>query len=75
MASWFAVVAPKGLAPEIAAQLTTDLKLMVERPEFQKFLKERGFRPAWETGAQFETFATTSTQRLTTVIEALGLKK
>jgi len=75
MASWFAVVAPKGLAPEIAVQVTDNLKRIYERPEFQKFLKERGFRPAWETGAQFEQFASTSTQRLTTVIDALGLKK
>lgn len=75
MASWFAVVAPKGLPAPITAQLTTALKKMYERPEFQTFVKERGFRPAWETGADFDRFAVTSTQRLAAVIEALGLKK
>lgn len=75
MSSWFAVVAPKGLDPQIAATLGTALKLVYARPEMQKFLKERGFRPAWETGSDFERFATVSAQRLGAVIEALGLKK
>lgn len=75
MASWFAVVAPKGLPAPIATQLTAALKRVYERAEFQAFLKERGFRPAWETGLEFDRFAATSTQRLSSVIDALGLKK
>lgn len=75
MASWFAVVAPKGLDPQLAAQLTAALNRVHERAEFRSFLKERGFSPAWETGADFAQYAATSTKRLDTVTEAMGLKK
>lgn len=75
MSSWFAVVTPKEVPAPILAKLTAAVQHVYNEAAFQQFLKDRGFRPAWETGAAFTRFTTTSTERLAAVIQALDLKK
>ncbi len=75
MSSWFAVVGPKGLSPQIVETLTVALKKVHDRPEFRAFLKDRGFTPVWETGAEVVQFADDTTANSAKVIDAMGLKK
>lgn len=75
MSSWFALVGPKGLSPKIVETLTVALEKAHDRPEFRTFLKERGFTPIWETGAELMQFANDATTSSANVIEAMGLKR
>lgn len=56
--SWFAVFAPKGLAPELQARLGSALREVIADPAMQKKLEEQGATPQSSTATELaETLA------------------
>ena len=53
---WRAIVGPKGMSKEIAAQYETLLKNIYDSAEYKEFMSKRGFDLAWMDAAQFTEF-------------------
>lgn len=75
MASWFAIVGPKGMDPTATKVLAEATKRVHDTEEFRKFLKDRSFNPVWEAGTEFTAFAGKTTTDLAAVLAALELRK
>ena len=48
---WFAVVAPKGLSPEIVARLNREISAVVAEPDVKNAWAAQGIFPQWSTSA------------------------
>lgn len=73
LGSWRGMVAPAGLDPEVAEQITAALGTVVEDPRYTEFMAERGYAMQWTTGADFEAFMQASDERLGETLRAIGL--
>lgn len=73
LGSWRGLVAPAGLDPALAEQLTAALGRVLEAPEYVQFMQDRGFAMQWTTGADFEGFMKTSDAALSETLKAVGL--
>lgn len=73
LGSWRGLVAPAGLSPEIAAQITAVLGEVVQDPEYTSFMSGRGYAMQWTTGAEFEAFMSSSDAALGDTLRAVGL--
>ena len=75
LGSWRGLVAPAGLTPEVAEQLTTVLGEVMQDPAYTSFMKDRGYAMQWTTGADFEAFMKSSDAALSGSLKAVGLSK
>lgn len=73
LGSWRGLVAPTGLDPAVAEQLTAALGKVLEAPEYTKFMTDRGYAMQWTTGAEFEAFMKASDAALSDSLKAVGL--
>jgi tripartite-type tricarboxylate transporter receptor subunit TctC len=73
LGSWRGLVAPAGLDPAVADQITTALGKVVADPRYTSFMAERGYAMQWTTGADFEAFMKASDARLGETLKAVGL--
>ena len=72
---WRAIVGPKGMSPEIAAQYETLLKKIYESAEYQEFMTKRGFDVAWMGSAEFAQFLKKDDADIGAILKTLGLAK
>ena len=72
---WRAIVGPKGMPPEIAAQYETLLKKIYESAEYQEFMTKRGFDVAWMGSAEFAQFLKKDDADIGAILKTLGLAK
>ncbi len=75
LGSWRGLVAPAGLAPAVAEQLTAALGEVLQDPAYVTFMQDRGYAMQWTTGADFTAFMQTSDAALSETLKAVGLSK
>ncbi|SDW67863.1 Bug family tripartite tricarboxylate transporter substrate binding protein [Roseicitreum antarcticum] len=73
LGSWRGLVAPAGLAPDVAEQITSVLGEVLQDPEYTSFMSGRGYAMQWTTGADFEAFMRNSDAALGDTLRAVGL--
>jgi tripartite-type tricarboxylate transporter receptor subunit TctC len=73
--TWRGVGGPKGLPPEVAERLVAALKTAHESKEFQDFMGQRGFSPAWMGPQEYAAFMAKSDQELGSIMKSIGLAK
>ena len=73
--AWRGIAAPKGLAPEIAATLTTAIKKAWDSKEFIDFMNNRGFGLKWADAAGYADFMAKGDVAMGTAMAAAGLAK
>ena len=74
-ANWFALVAPKGLPPEIEKRVLEAGSRAHARPEVQKLMLARGIVPNWDGPESFRSFASKSSETAATLLRDLGLAR
>lgn len=74
-ANWFALVAPKGLEPEVREHLLQAAARAHARPEVQKALKDRGIMPVWDQPGEFQAYAKTFAATADRILRELGVAK
>jgi tripartite-type tricarboxylate transporter receptor subunit TctC len=72
-ATWYALMAPGGMAPAILAKLNGDMVKMLNEPAFAKRLVDQGQDPNPTTSAELAAFMREDTKRWVGVIKAAGL--
>lgn len=75
MGSWRGIVAPAGIAPEVAAKLTETVAKVVQDPTYLSFMQERGYATQWTPAQEFETFMAKSDATLGETLKSVGLAK
>lgn len=73
LGSWRGLVAPAGVSPEIAEQITEVLGDVLQDPQYVEFMTDRGYAMQWTTGADFESFMQGSDAALGETLRAVGL--
>src|SRR5215212_2912870 len=73
--NWFALVAPKGMAPDRREKLFESAKRAMAQPEVQNALKQRGIAPVWDAPGEFERYLGGFVDRGTAVLKELELAK
>jgi len=73
--AWRGIAAPKGLPADIATKLTAELKKAYDSPEFQDFMKNRGFGTTWADPAAFTKFMDDGNKAMGAAMSAAGLAK
>lgn len=71
---WFAVIAPKGLPPPLAARINADLVAIVKSPAMGDKLREEGARPIGSTPAEAQAFMTAEADKWGGVISRANIK-
>jgi len=69
---WFAIFAPKGLDPAIAARMNAALKTAIDDPEINKKLVELGNTPRYETLEQFKATVKRDRARWAAIVKSVG---
>jgi tripartite-type tricarboxylate transporter receptor subunit TctC len=73
--AWRAVLAPKGLAPDVRDRLAAAMEKVVATEEFKKFMNDRGFGMRWAVGAELDKFLAEQETSLGETLKAIGLAK
>src|SRR5215204_2588209 len=73
--NWFALVAPKGMAPDRREKLFESAKRAMAQAEVQNALKQRGIAPVWDAPGEFERYLGGFVDRGTAVLKELELAK
>lgn len=73
--AWRGFVAPKGLNPEIAKQLTAALQKVNQSKEFLDFMSSRGFGVKWADADGFAKFMAEGNKAMGVAMKAAGLSK
>ena len=72
---WRAMVGPKGMPKEIAAEYETLLKKVYDSSEYQEFMAKRGFDVAWMGSTEFAAFLKKDDEEIGAILKSLGLAK
>jgi tripartite-type tricarboxylate transporter receptor subunit TctC len=72
---WRAIVGPKAVPAEIAAQYETLLKKVYDSAEFQEFMTKRGFDVTWMDSVRFAAFLKEDDAEIGKILKELGLAK
>jgi len=75
LGAWRGVGAPKNLPPAIEAKLQAALKKAYDSPEYQDFMKQRGFGLRWAEPQEFAAFMAKADVELGAVMRDVGLVK
>jgi tripartite-type tricarboxylate transporter receptor subunit TctC len=70
---WWGMLAPAGLAPEIAARLTGDLKAILDSHEFATRLAPLGVAASQASPAQFRALIESDTARWADIVKSVGI--
>ena len=70
---WWGVLAPAGLAPDIAARLTADLKAILDSDEFATRLAPLGVTASHASPAQFRALIESDTARWAEIVKSVGI--
>ena len=73
--NWRSVVAPPGLSPEQTKTLIGAVEKMAQSKEWQEILKARGWDDAFLSGDAFGTFLKAEIERVSKVMQEVGLVK
>lgn len=71
---WFAVIAPKGLPPPLAARINADLVTIVRSPAMQDKLRDEGARPIGSTPEEAASFMKAEADKWGGVIARANIK-
>lgn len=71
---WYAVIAPAGLPPALAARINSDLVTIVKSPGMQQKLAEQGARAIGSTGAEAAAFMKAESDKWGKVIRQANIK-
>lgn len=72
--SWFAVVAPKGMSPELARRINEELNSALRSPEVVARYTSLGMEPPQSTPAEFASMWRADTERWRSVVRDAGIK-
>jgi len=70
---WWGVLAPAGLAPDIAARLTADLKAILDSQEVATRLAPLGVTASHASPAQFQALIASDTARWADIVKLVGI--
>jgi tripartite-type tricarboxylate transporter receptor subunit TctC len=70
--TWFALMAPKGLSPNVEARLSLELAKVLKNPELLKHFAEQGVTAGNMKSAQLGEFIKTETTKWTKVVKESG---
>ena len=73
-ATWFGIVAPKGMPAPVIATLMRRIHAMQDDPEVQRSLAESGLEPLKESPEQFGVRMRRDYERLRDIVKAARLK-
>lgn len=73
--TWRGLVGPSKLPADITMKLGEALDKVVHKPEFETFMKQRGFGTRWARGDDFKSFLATEHARTGEIMGALGLRR
>ncbi|MFC7329218.1 tripartite tricarboxylate transporter substrate binding protein [Marinactinospora rubrisoli] len=73
LANWRGLAAAPGITERQRADLEDLVRALVETPEWRRSLARFGWQDTFLAGADFETFLAAEDERLTAIIEGLGL--
>jgi len=71
---WFAIIAPSGLPPAIAAKINADVNRIVKSPSMQQKIATQGGRPIGSTQDGLTAFMQAETTKWARVIKDAGIK-
>jgi putative tricarboxylic transport membrane protein len=75
LANWRAVFAAPGITDAQRKELTEVVARAVKTPSWQETLKRNEWEDLFLAGDAFKTFLDTDTQRISTILAGVGLKK
>ncbi len=73
--TWRGVLGPAGIPADITTKMTDALKKAFDSPEFQDFMKNRGFGITWMPGAQGTAFINKANDDFGRIMKEAGLSK
>ncbi|MGO4154436.1 Bug family tripartite tricarboxylate transporter substrate binding protein [Cupriavidus sp. YAF13] len=73
MDTWLAVVAPRGLAPEVKAKLEKALAETMADPDTRRKLLDNGFEPSYGTGAEVTALITKELPRMRAIAQRANI--
>ena len=71
---WYAMLAPRGLPPDIVATLSGGLKRVLDSPDIRDGLPSKGFLPAWSSPEDLARLIDADLARWKDVTDRIGLK-
>jgi len=71
---WFAIIAPSGMPPAIAAKINADVNRIVKSPSMQQRIAAQGGRPIGSTQDELTAFMKAETTKWARVIKDAGIK-
>jgi tripartite-type tricarboxylate transporter receptor subunit TctC len=71
---WYALWGPKGMAPDLVAQLNAAVQAASKHPELVQKLTALGAEPATETAAEFASFFTAEAARSNELARVAGIQ-
>jgi tripartite-type tricarboxylate transporter receptor subunit TctC len=71
---WYALWGPKGMAPDLVAQLNAAVQAASKRPDLVQRLTALGADPVTETAAQFASFLAAESARSAEIAKVAGIK-
>jgi len=74
VASWYGLIGPAGVRPEIVAKINAEINRMAALPEVRERLQKDGAEPTPATPAQFTQMIRDDIQKWTRVVKATGVK-
>lgn len=74
MTAWLALVAPRGLAPEVKARLEKALAALMASPDTEDKMKTAGFEPAYQAIPDWAGMVTSEIARMKAVAERSQIK-
>jgi tripartite-type tricarboxylate transporter receptor subunit TctC len=73
MDTWFGLVGPPNMPPEIAAKIARELGVVVQQKPFQEKLRNLGLAVDYRPLAEFSAFMTSDTKKWQQLIPAMGI--
>ena len=74
VASWFGILAPAKTPPAVIEKLTTEIKKIVDSPEFKQKIEEQGGVAAYKNPADFQALIAKEYEYWGKVIKTAGVK-
>jgi tripartite-type tricarboxylate transporter receptor subunit TctC len=71
--SWFGLVAPAGLPPEVAARIAGEVARVLKTPEMRDRFIQQGADPVGSTPEEFGQYMRAETAKWAKVVKALGV--
>jgi tripartite-type tricarboxylate transporter receptor subunit TctC len=71
---WNGLMAPAGTPADVIAKLNTEIKQVIESPDFKQRLATQGYEPIWSTPEQFGQRISSDIDRWAKVVESSGAK-